>query len=149
MYLVVEESPFTLSQVFTLPTANRTHIKTVTLWLFLNNPLAGSEITLSIHDSVGNQIHSENVLLADIKTQMGISDAFGHGKYIWTPSSQVRLGRGSYTVRMNHSVNYGLDNFIAWCKDWEGPYFPLSLASDGDKNDPFYLRLYDHMDRAI
>jgi hypothetical protein len=147
VYLVATDTPLEISQDFDLTNPYRVHIKTIAVWLLLNDPTPGSTLKLTIRGIDDSEIYSETKTIAEIKTTIGATQAYAHGKYIWEPASEVRLGRGVYSICLEQTNGYSFTNFIAWCKDWESTYYPT--ASAGDWEDPYYVRLYDHEAREI
>jgi hypothetical protein len=147
MFLVVTDKASELRQPFSIALEQRVHVKTIAIWLLLNDPALGSELTLTIRHSNDSIVHQEVVTVADIKTNLGATQDYTHGKYIWEPSTAVRIGRGDYFFCVEQTQGYTFSNFVGWCRDWESPYFASN--SLGDYEDPFYLRIYDHEGRQL
>ena len=148
MYLVATDSAGEILQSFSIESSNRVHIKTVSMWLLLNDAIPSGQVKLSIKNSDGSVIYTETKLVSDIKTFIGATQSYSHGKFVIEPTTAVRLGRGDYFLCLEHVGGYSFTQFVAWCRDWESPYFPAE-GSAGDYEDPHYLRIYDHKGREV
>jgi len=132
---------------FSLSLDKNMAVRAISFWLYLNDPSLGSEMTIKLKDGDDNILHSEVIAIADIKTSIGATSSYSHGKYIWTPSSQLLLTRGDYKLTLEQTLGYGTVNYIAWCKDWESPYFSADIEPSDDSEKPYYVRVYSYKDR--
>ena len=147
MYLLMEDDLTTeAEQEFEVSSNERVNIKSVSFWLYLNSVASGTNIKFTLSDSADAVLHTETIGIAAIKTQILATSNYSHGKYMWTPSSSLRLGVGTYKFKLQQMNNYSVSTFIGWCKEWETQFNPQATPVTNDVESAFYFRMYTYKD---
>lgn len=146
-YLVATTLDTEVEQEFNLLNEIRYPVRSIAFWLYLSQVSPGSVLTAQLKDSDDNIIISEAIPIAGILSQLEATDDYSHGKYQWTPPSNLILKRGAYTLSLEQTTGYTSGTYIAWCKDWESEYIPVNGVVTSDSDDPYYLRLCTYKDR--
>ena len=145
--LVVTTLDSEVEQPMDLTLERRYPVKSISFWLYLSNAAPGSVLTIKVKDSIDAVLVSQAVPIATIQTQLGATGDYSHGKYMWTPPSNLILGEGSYTLSLEQTTGYTSGTYIGWCKDWAGEYITVNGAVTYSSDKPYFFRLYTYKDR--
>lgn len=145
-------SPFneTPEQEFQLNTNQRISVRQLSLWVYTHALTDGASIRIRLYNTDGNVLlYSKTMTGAEVKTSIGATQTYAHGKLNLDTGTEVLLGRGAYKVTAEQLSEYTDSTYISWCTDWESTYQELESASTDDMTDPYYLRLYDRRMREV
>lgn len=135
---------------FKVSANQRLHIARVSIWVFLNNMGNVDQAKFDlVNDNNGEIVATKTLTGSQIKTLLGVSDNYSHGKLFLNFDNDILIGRGEYRFRCNQLTGFSASTFISWCRDWESQYTELYEPSEGDFSDPYYMRLYDREDKTL